>query len=53
MTYLVEILEYGSGDVLQKVETNDAELASQVVAVVDAILRKVGCDTHYALMSEA
>lgn len=52
MSYLVEIIEYGSGDVLQAVAFDNEELARSVERGIESILATTGCDTHYVLLTE-
>ena len=52
MSYLVEIIEYGTGDILQTVAFENEELARSVERGIDSILSATSCDTHYDLLTE-
>jgi hypothetical protein len=52
VSYLVEIIEYGSGEILQTVSFESEELARSVERGIEGILAKTSCDTHYVLMTE-
>lgn len=52
MSYLVEVIEYGTGDVLQAVAFENEQLARSVERGIESILARAACDTHYVLMTE-
>jgi hypothetical protein len=52
LSYLVEVIEYGTGDVLQAVAFENEELARSVERGIDSILSMTSCDTHYVLLTE-
>ena len=52
MSYLVEIIEYGTGDVLQAVAFDNEQLARSVERGIESVLSRAACDTHYVLLTE-
>ena len=52
MTYLVEVIEFGSGNVLQAVAFENEELARSVERGIESILSMTSCETHYVLLTE-
>jgi hypothetical protein len=52
VTYLVEIVEYGTGDVLQVVAFESEDLARSVERGIESILSTTSCETHYVLLTE-
>jgi hypothetical protein len=52
VTYLVEIIEYGTGDVLQAVAFESEDLARSVERGIESILSTTSCETHYVLLTE-
>jgi hypothetical protein len=52
VSYLVEIIEYGTGDVLQAVTFDSEQLARSVERGIESILARAACDTHYVLLTE-
>ena len=52
MSYLVEVIEYGTGDVVQAVAFENEELARAVERGIESILSRTSSETHYVLLTE-
>jgi hypothetical protein len=52
VTYLVEIIEYGTGGVLQAVAFESEELARSVERGIESILSTTSSETHFVLVTE-